>query len=120
LLGGDRGGDLVGPFVRELLELEHDARAGERRRVRPAGERGGRDLDRGVELGLGRERHLGLHLAGRRVEDVGRAAALPLDFLAPDKMMDCPHDGTLPVNDICGQYRTVALQANSGSPSRRI
>ena len=47
--------------------------------------------DGGVELGGGGERHPRLHLAGRRVEDVGEAAGAPGHALAVDEVADLLH-----------------------------
>ena len=77
VLGRDQLGDLVGVLHQQELELVEDARAAQRRRLRPG--RPGR-LGDGDDLAdlLGRgERHPLLGDAGRRVEHVGEAAGPP-------------------------------------------
>ena len=45
-------------------------------------------LDGGANLGLGGQRHLGLDVAGHRLEYVGRPARSALDLFAADEMSD--------------------------------
>jgi hypothetical protein len=91
VLGSDHGDDRVGVLFRQLLELEHDAGAGEGRRVGPARKGFLRVLDRGIEFGGTGERNLGLDLAGRRIEHVGGTARCASHFLAADIVIDRPH-----------------------------
>ncbi len=45
-------------------------------------------LDRGAQLGLGGQRHLGLDVAGHRLEHVREPARCALDLAAADEMSD--------------------------------
>ena len=73
-------GELVVVALGQLEELHHHARAALRVGGRPFRLRGLGVLDRGANLGLGGQRHLGLDVAGHRLEDVGRAARCALDL----------------------------------------
>ena len=90
----------------ELLELEEDARA-----LSAAGwptSRARAALAAATaftKLGRAGERHLRRFLAGRRVEDVAEAAALALDRLAVDEMMQgLDHDCSLDVAGLPGFF----------------
>jgi hypothetical protein len=48
-------------------------------------------LDRGAQFGLGGQRHLGLDVAGHRLENAGRPSRCALDLAAADKMFDAAH-----------------------------
>ena len=87
VLGGHQRGELVDVLLHQLLELEHDPGAPQRRRVRPVRERRGGGGHRLAHLGLARQWNLGRYLAGRRVEHVAEAAARPLHLLAVEVMV---------------------------------
>ena len=67
-------GELVVVALRQFEELHHDAGAALRVGGAPLQLRGPGVLDRGAQLGLGGQRHLGLDVAGHRLEDVGEPA----------------------------------------------
>src|SRR4029450_13641151 len=80
----DDGPELLDVRVEQLLELEHAARATERRRVRPRGKRRLRGRDRTIHF-LGRGvRHPRLESAEGWVVDVAKAAAHAVDAFAAD------------------------------------
>ena len=81
-------GELVVVALRQFEELHHHAGAALRVGGGPFRLRGLGVLDRGANLGLGGQRHLGLDLAGHRLENVGRPARRALDLLAADEMSD--------------------------------
>ena len=65
-----RCGQLVAVLVQQLEELEHHARAADRRRVGPGREGGLRGGHRGVDVGAVGQRDLAGDGAGGGVEDV--------------------------------------------------
>ena len=69
VLGRDGAGDPLGILLDEALEAHHEARALQGRRVGPAGQRGLRRLDGGVQLIARGELQLARLLACRGVED---------------------------------------------------
>jgi hypothetical protein len=85
VLGGDEGGHGVEVGLGQLLELEEDAGALQRRGGGPAGEGGLRRGDRLADLGGAGERHLRRFLAGGRVEHVAEAAGRALGQFAVDQ-----------------------------------
>ena len=87
----ERLGELVHVAVEQLDELHHHPRAALRVGGGPARLRRLRALHRGGELGGGGERHARLHLAGRRVEDVGEAAGRARHALAVDEVAEVLH-----------------------------
>ncbi len=96
-------GELVGVGVDQLDELHQDA--GPALRV-PGGpfllrlDGGGH---RGVDVGGRRQEHLGLHLAGAGVEDVGGARAAEVAALTVDEVLNgCAHD--CPLADLAAEY----------------
>ena len=102
MFGRQGEGQFVHVAVQEAHEFHHHA--GTALRVggtpfdlRLRGVRGGR-----VKLGLGGQRHLGLHFASGRVEDVGAAAGRARHMLAVD-----------PVSDLFHRYSPFALTQNS-------
>ena len=84
VLAGNDGDDLVGALLEQRLEAEHDARAGQRRRGRPAGKRRLRGFDGASDFGAGRERNAAAERAGRGREDVAEAAGRARRALAAD------------------------------------
>jgi hypothetical protein len=87
VLGGDEVGQFVAVLVEQFQELEHDARAADRRGVGPGREGGLRGRDRGVHVGLGAEGHLAGDAAAGGVGHVlgaaggvGRGAAADVVF----------------------------------------
>jgi hypothetical protein len=84
-------GELVVVALRQFKELHHHPRPALRIGCTPFGLRGFGILDRGAKLGLGGERHLGLDVAGHRLEDVSKPPGSALDLTAADKMSDCAH-----------------------------
>jgi hypothetical protein len=74
VLARERVGEAVG-FLRDQLEkFEEDARTALRVGRGPGRLRGFRVLDRGTQLCLRSERHLGDDVAGHRLEDIAGAA----------------------------------------------
>ena len=88
VLTGQHIGELVVVPLHQFDELHHHAGAALRIGVGPfgLGERG--VLDRGADLSLGGQRHLGLHVAGHGLEHIGRPPGRALYFLAADEMSD--------------------------------
>ena len=85
----------VGEFIvvpgDEIEELHQDARAALRIGRSPADLSGGAVLDRGADLGLGRQRDMRAHRAVHRLEDLRRASRLAGDMLAADEMPILDH-----------------------------
>ena len=81
-------GELVVIALRQFEELHHHARAALRIGGAPLHLGGLGILDGGTNLGLGGQRHLGLDVAGHRLENVGRPARCALDLFAADEMSD--------------------------------
>ena len=82
VFGGDHGADLVGVGLKQHLEVAHDARALERRRVAPGGESGlcvGNGLFDSYFVG---QQHTLFGLAGGGVKNVSRAGAALGQFAA--------------------------------------
>ena len=88
VLAREQLGELVVVALHQLDELHHDAGAALRVGRGPFRLRGTGVLDGGADFGLGRQRDLGLDVAGHRLEDVGGAARGALDLLATDEMSD--------------------------------
>ena len=86
VLGRDDARDLVEVLFEQLLELEHRARAHDRRRLAPVGKRFGRRDDGGIEIRGGRERRARDDLAARRIEHVNRVCGLGGRPLAADEI----------------------------------
>ena len=92
--GNDRG-ELVGMGIQQFLELEHDARATQRRGGRPCRKRFLCRFDGGGDFTFGSERHAGFYTAQRRIVDVAVAPALAGDFGTTDEVVDFLQDGRL-------------------------
>ncbi|MGY4375356.1 hypothetical protein ACVWZ3_002995 [Bradyrhizobium sp. i1.3.6] len=88
MLTREQLGELVVVALHQLDEFHHDAGPALRVGRGPFRLGGTGVLDRGADLGLGRQRHLGLDVAGHRLENVGSAARGALDLLATDEMSD--------------------------------
>ena len=88
VLARQQVGELVVIALGEFEEFHHHARAALRIGGGPLDLRGLGVLDRGANFGLGRQRHLGLDVAGHRLENVGRPARRALDLFAADEMSD--------------------------------
>jgi len=80
--------ELVVIALRQFEELHHHARAALRIGVGPLDLGVPGVLDGGANLGLGGQRHLGLDVAGHRLENVGRPPGRALDLFAADEMSD--------------------------------
>ena len=80
--------ELVIVALGQFKEFHHDAGAALRVGVRPLDLRRLGVLDRGANLGLGRQRHLALDVASHRFEDVSGSSRRALDLAAADKMSD--------------------------------
>ena len=78
--------ELVVVALRQFEEFHHDSGAALRVGVRPCFLCRLGVLDRGPDLGLGRQRHLGLDVARHRFEDVRGASRRALDLAAADEM----------------------------------
>ena len=91
VLGRDQLGDLVGILHKQELEAVEDARAAQRRGLRPSRPGGLRHRHDIADL-LGRgERHPLLGGTGRRVEDVGEPAGLARHAPAKDVVAEIGH-----------------------------
>ncbi|MCY1448016.1 hypothetical protein D9M71_646610 [compost metagenome] len=88
LLCAQGRGNALGVFADQRLQLEHDAHARANRRVAPGleGTLGG--SHGGIDFFDRRERHLGQHLLGGRVDDVAPLAGFRFDPLAVDQQFD--------------------------------
>ena len=84
-------GELVVVFGDEVEELHQDAGAALRVYRRPGGLSRLGVLDRGANLGLGGQSHMGAHRAVHRLEDVGGSSRLAGDMLAADEMPILDH-----------------------------
>ncbi len=84
--------ELVVIALRQFEKLHHHARAALRIGVGPLDLRIPGVLDGGADLGLGGQRHLGLDVAGHRLEHVGRPSGRALDLFAADEMSDGTHE----------------------------
>ena len=80
--------ELVVIALHQFDELHHHARAALRIGVGPLDLRVPGVLDGGANLGLGGQRHLGLDVAGHRLENVGRPPGRALDLFTADEMSD--------------------------------
>ena len=88
VLAREQLGELVVVALHQLDEFHHDAGAALRVGRGPFRLRGAGVLHGGADFGLGRQRHLGLDVAGHRLENVGGAARGALDLFATDEMSD--------------------------------
>ena len=88
VLARQKVGELVVIALRQFEELHHHARAALRIGVGPLDLGVPGVLDGGANLGLGGQRHLGLDVAGHRLENVGRPPGRALDLFAADEMSD--------------------------------
>ena len=85
-------GELVVIALRQFEEFHHDARAALRIGVGPLDLGLPGVLDRGTDFRLGGQRHLGLHVAGHRLENIGRPPGHAHYFLTADEMSDGTHE----------------------------
>ncbi len=88
VLARQQVGELVVIALRQFEELHHHARAALRIGVGPFDLGVPGVLDGGANLGLGGQRHLGLDVAGHRLENVGCPPGRALDLFAADEMSD--------------------------------
>ena len=91
VLLGDHPCQRIAVAMQQLKKLEQDARAGQRRRRRPARQGRGRGLYRPIDLAGIRKSDPADLLAGRRIVDVAPASARSIDRLAADIMLDVAH-----------------------------
>ena len=91
VLARQKLGELVVVALGQFEELHHHAGAALRIGRRPFHLRDLGILDRCAHFGFGRQRHLGLDVAGHRFENVRRTSRGALDLTAADKMSDCAH-----------------------------
>ncbi len=97
VLGGEQAGEVVIFGLDQLQKLEHHPRPALRVGGRPGRLGRGRVGDDLLDLGFARERDLGLHLAGVRVEHVaGAPRRAAFDLFAADEMADIAHHSFLP------------------------
>ncbi len=94
MLAGKQLGERVVVARDQFQKLHQDAGAALRVGHGPFDLRGLGVLDGGANLGLGGQRHLGLDVAGHRLEHVGRPARCALDLFAADEMSDCTHESS--------------------------
>src|SRR6478736_4370090 len=92
MFGGEEPGEVVIFGLDQLEKLEHDARAPLRIGRGPARKGGLPVRDRLLDLGLARERDLGLHFAGVRIEYVAGPPGRAGNLLAVDEMTDVAHE----------------------------
>jgi len=88
VLGGDDRGEFVAMLVHQFEELQHDARAADRRRVAPGRERGFRARDGCIDIGGFTEHELARTLARRGIEHRLRARGRAMRALAVNVMND--------------------------------
>ena len=91
VLARQRVGELVIMFGDEIEKLHQDAGAALRVDRRPGALSGFGVLDRGADLGLGGERHMGAHRAVHRLEDVRGPSRIAGHVLAADEMPVLDH-----------------------------
>ena len=91
VLGGKEPRQAVEFLLRQVEELEQDARAPLRVGRGPADLRRFRHRDGVLGLGMLGERHLGLHLAGIGIEHVAETTRCPLDLFPADEVTDLTH-----------------------------
>ena len=91
MFAGQQIGQRVVVARHQFQELHQDANPALRIGRRPFRLRRLGVLDRGAQLGLGGQRHLGLDVAGHRLKHVREPARCALDLTATDKMSDCAH-----------------------------
>ena len=84
-------GQLLGVVVDHVGELQQQLHPILRRLVGPLGERLAGGLDGALDVLRARPRHLGDHLARRRVEDLHRLAGRRVDPLAADEVLVLGH-----------------------------
>jgi len=95
VLGRQQRCEAVVVPVHEFQELEHDARAPLRIGPRPGRLRRRSDHDGMLDLGVLRQRHLGLDLAGVGIEYVAEAPRIALDLPAAHEVADFAHRALL-------------------------
>ena len=95
MLGRQKPRQIVVFVLDQLEKLEHDASAALRVGGGPGREGRLRIGNRLLDLGLGGECHLGLHLAGIGVENIAKASRRALHLFAADEVADLAH-GFLP------------------------
>jgi hypothetical protein len=91
VLGTDHRREFVAVFLEQSLELEHDARAAQRRGVGPAPECGMRCVDRAIDLGRVRQADVRAVFSRRRVVHRGVTAGIPAKRMAVDEMSELAH-----------------------------
>ena len=88
MLAGDDGSELVQVAFEQFLELEHDARALQRRRGGPGRKGLVRGFNRRGDFGFSGKGDAACDFAQRRVVDIAKSITRAVDFLAVDEMAD--------------------------------